>query len=204
MGKESETGLTVVISGPSGAGKDETVKGVLNKLGKRGKRVVTCTSRHLRPGEVEGEDYITMSRERFEEMIAAGEFEEYVNYGADPEHGILGEYKGTTKKSLCRNRGEVVILRVDPTRAATVAKKAAEEQDETTKVIYVGVESLFVLKQRAMKRGDYVRSKFNARLREDWQVWKENEQVFREKGTVIINRDGELDKTVDQVLEKIT
>jgi len=203
MGVEAKRPLTVVISGPSGAGKDETVKGVLNRLGPRAKRVVTYTSRPPRENEVPGVDYVFVSREEFEAMISRNEFEEYVYYGGDVGNNIPGDYKGTTKESMKKVPGGVTILRIDPKRAAYVAKFAADTEDKNTKVFYIGVENLFVLKKRATIRGDYKRPTFNARLREDWVVWKENEQVFREKGTVIINRDGELEKTIDGVIEVI-
>ena len=81
--------LIVVISGPSGAGKDS----VLQALLKRDRKlcfVVTTTTRPMRQDEIQGRDYYFVSHRDFERMIAAGEF---------VEHAVVyGDYKGITKK----------------------------------------------------------------------------------------------------------
>src|SRR5512145_1860955 len=68
--------LLIVISGPSGVGKDAVLRSLkLRNLPMH--FVVTMTSRPPRNGEVDGEDYFFVSRERFLELVAQGEFLEY-------------------------------------------------------------------------------------------------------------------------------
>mgnify|MGYP000949993181 CR=1 FL=1 len=65
--------LLIVLSGPSGVGKDA----VLNKMKcvcQNFHFTVTATTRPKRKGEVEGKDYIFLSRDDFEEKLKAGEF----------------------------------------------------------------------------------------------------------------------------------
>jgi guanylate kinase len=98
--------LLVVISGPSGVGKDVTVRAIMER-GLPFHFVVTTTSRPMRPGEAEGVDYHFVSKEQFESMIANDEM---------LEHSIVyNEYKGIPKAQIrnALNSGKDVILRLD-------------------------------------------------------------------------------------------
>ena len=105
--------LLVVISGPSGVGKDAVLK-ALQKRGLVLHYVVTMTSRAPRNGEKEGVDYFFVSRERFEALIEQDEFIEYAN--------VYNDYKGIPKsqirQALASQRD--VILRVDVQGAQTL------------------------------------------------------------------------------------
>ena len=68
--------LIVVISGPSGVGKDSVIK-TLKTFNQPFHFVITAASRDPRPGEVHGVDYFFWNKEKFEKMIAAGEFGEF-------------------------------------------------------------------------------------------------------------------------------
>ena len=61
----------VVVSGPSGSGKD-TVVNRLRQLHPEIEISVSATSRAMRPGEAEGVNYYYMTRDQFEEKLAAG------------------------------------------------------------------------------------------------------------------------------------
>ncbi len=107
--------LLVVISGPSGVGKDAVLKEMqARKLPFH--YVVTMTSRAPRKNEVHGVDYFFTSRENFEEMIHQEEF---------IEHALVYEdYKGVPKPQIreALASGKDVILRVDVQGAATLRK----------------------------------------------------------------------------------
>jgi guanylate kinase len=111
--------LLVVISGPSGVGKD-TVLMRMREFGMPFHFVVTTTSRSMRPGEVEGFDYHFVSKEHFEDMIANDDL---------LEHAVVyGEYKGIPKSQV-RNAlrsGKDVIMRIDVQGAATIRQLAPE------------------------------------------------------------------------------
>ena len=81
--------LLVVLSGPSGVGKD-TILMRMRDIGFPFHFVVTATSRAQRPGERDGYDYHFVSKERFEEMIARGELLEWAE--------VYGHYKGIPKR----------------------------------------------------------------------------------------------------------
>ncbi len=109
--------LLVVISGPSGVGKD-TVLMRMRELGLPFHFVVTTTSRAKRPGELEGFDYNFVSKEQFEAMIANDEL---------LEHAVVyGEYKGIPKPQIrdALRSGKDVIMRIDVQGAATIRKLA--------------------------------------------------------------------------------
>lgn len=104
--------LLVVISGPSGVGKDA----VLRELKRRRSDlhfVITATSRPKREEEVEGVDYIFLTREDFERRIASGDFIEYAN--------VYQDYKGCLRTQVTDafDSGRDAILRVDYQGALT-------------------------------------------------------------------------------------
>lgn len=98
--------LLVVISGPSGVGKDAVVKLLLNRNPAL-HFVVTATSRLPRKGEKHGVDYFFVSKEAFEQMIAEDELIEYAN--------VYDQYKGVPKSQVRQaiNSGRDVIMRLD-------------------------------------------------------------------------------------------
>jgi guanylate kinase len=107
--------LLVIISGPSGVGKDAVVR-AMQKRGQPFHFVVTMTSRPPRPGEQDGVDYFFTSREKFERMISENEFMEYAL--------VYQDYKGIPKEQIRQafGSGKDVILRVDVQGAATLLR----------------------------------------------------------------------------------
>ncbi len=105
--------LLVVISGPSGVGKDAVLKS-LQKRDLLLHFVVTMTDRPRRDGEVDGVDYLFVTREKFEALIQQEEFIEYAV--------VYNDYKGIPKSQIrdaLRSRRDV-ILRVDVQGAKTL------------------------------------------------------------------------------------
>src|SRR5487761_198008 len=84
-----ERGLLVVISGPSGVGKDTLIKRLL-ELDRKMRYSVSCTTRAPRPGEVDGVDYSFVSRARFEQLVEEGAFLEHATYNGNL-YGTLNE-----------------------------------------------------------------------------------------------------------------
>ncbi len=105
--------LLIVVSGPSGVGKDAALR-ALQQRGFPLHFVVTMTSRLPRRNEVEGVDYLFVSREHFEELIEKQEFVEYAV--------VYEDYKGVPKSQIrdAMESGDDVILRVDVQGAQTL------------------------------------------------------------------------------------
>jgi len=98
--------LLLIISGPSGVGKDAVGKR-MNETGYPFSFVITATDRPPRPGEVDGRDYCFYSTAEFERMIAEGEM---------LEHSVVyGQHKGIPRAHVCRalESGLDVVMRLD-------------------------------------------------------------------------------------------
>ncbi|MBN1317549.1 MAG: guanylate kinase [Anaerolineales bacterium] len=111
--------LLIVISGPSGVGKDT----VVHRLKERGVPfhfVVTTTDRQPRPDEVDGVNYNFVSTEQFEQMIEENELLEWAC--------VYGDYKGVPKQQVRQafSSGKDVIMRLDVQGAATIKKLAPD------------------------------------------------------------------------------
>ncbi len=84
-------GLPIVISAPSGCGKD-TILEQLYKKNSNLTQSVSATTRAMREGEIDGVSYHFTTTDAFEKMIANGEVLEYTQY--------CGNYYGTPKKAV--------------------------------------------------------------------------------------------------------
>jgi guanylate kinase len=132
--------LLIVISGPSGAGKDSILLR-MKELDLPFHFVVTATTRPRRNGEVHGKDYFFVSKEEFAALIEGDELIEYAV--------VYGDYKGIPKQQV-RNAlatGRDVVMRVDVQGAETVRKLAPEAL-----LIFVTVESEEELVSRLKER----------------------------------------------------
>ena len=106
----------IVISGPSGVGKDTIARSLIDTDPERFYFVVTATTRPPRNGEVHGEDYFFFSNDEFAEMIENNELLEYAV--------VYNDYKGIPKQQIrdALTSGRDVIMRVDVQGAATIRK----------------------------------------------------------------------------------
>ncbi len=112
-------GLLIVISGPSGVGKDTVIKRLL-ELDPKLRYSVSYTTRPPRPGEVDGVDYRFVNREAFERRIREGALLEYATYD--------GHLYGTPIAPLdeARAAGNDIVLKIDVQGAEQVSKRAPD------------------------------------------------------------------------------
>ena len=135
------TGSLFIVSAPSGAGKTSLVKALLDFT--PGLVVsVSHTTRAMRPGELDGEDYHFVSREWFQQTIVAGAFLEYARVF---DH-YYGTSRGSVEQQLCK--GLDVILEID----WQGARQVREAMPETCS-IFVLPPSRRTLEQRLRARG---------------------------------------------------
>jgi len=116
---QTHSPLLIVISGPSGVGKDSVIRRLREKDPSLA-FVVTAASREPRPGEVHGVDYYFFPPEEFQRRIDGGEFLENAV--------VYGELKGILREEVLKwmATGRDVVLRVDVQGAATIRQKAPE------------------------------------------------------------------------------
>lgn len=134
-------GRLIIVSGPSGSGKDTILKKVLERMPEL-KFSISSVTRPMRSGEVEGEKYNFVSREYFEEMIRSDSLLEYNCY--------VGNYYGTPRgpvDEVIKNGGEIVI-EVDVNGAHNIKKKI-----DDALLIFIMPPSFEVLKSRLSGRG---------------------------------------------------
>ena len=114
----SNGAILVIISGPSGVGKDTIIDALRLRVHEPEYHyVVTCTTRARRPGELDGVDYHFLSREAFERQRAAGGFLE-----ANEVHGNwYGTPRGQVRDALEADHD--VILKIDVQGAQVVKTK---------------------------------------------------------------------------------
>ena len=109
--RENREGLLVVLSGPSGSGKDT----VLGELCMDDVEIsISLTTRQKRPWEYDGTHYYFVDRDYFEEKLGNNEILEYTQYN--------GNYYGTPKSTIDEwlGQGKTVILKIEVEGAANI------------------------------------------------------------------------------------
>ena len=180
--------LLVVISGPSGVGKDMTLKR-MQELGYPFHFVVTATTRPKRPDEMHGVDYFFISKSEFAEMI---EQEELLEYAV-----VYGDYKGIPKEQVRQAlaSGKDVVMRIDVQGAATIRKLVPEAV-----LIYLSAETEEALVRRLMERKTEPEDQLKLRIATARQELKQLGWF----DYVVINAENQLDETCHNIAAIIT
>lgn len=180
--------LLVVISGPSGVGKDMTLTR-MKELGYPFYFVVTATTRPKRPDETQGRDYFFVSKSEFAEMI---EQEELLEYAV-----VYGDYKGIPKAQVRQAlaSGKDVVMRIDVQGATTIRRLVPEAV-----LIYLSAESEEALVHRLRERKTEPEEQLKLRIATARQEMKRLE-IF---DYVVINAEDKLDETCYKIAAIIT
>lgn len=145
-------GLLVVLSGPSGSGKDTILERLL-AIDKNIVKSVSATTRPSRIGEINGKDYFFISEQDFCNAISDEKLLEYTNY--------CGNYYGTLKNLVedLQNNQKDVILKIEVDGAKQIKEKCPDSLR-----IFILPPSMETLKDRLSKRGTETAENLEKRL----------------------------------------
>ena len=177
-------GKLVVISGASGVGKG-TVLGIMMRKHPELRFSVSATTRDPRPNEVDGVHYYFVTKERFEEMIAAGEFLEYDAHAAN----YYGTPRAQAEEKMANGS---VLLDIEPNGAKQVKQSAPEAV-----LVFIMPPSLEELARRLRGRGDT--SEEQIAMRMERAHWEMEQSAWYDH--VVTNDDAE--RCADEILKII-
>lgn len=174
-------GLLFIVSAPSGAGKTTLVERLVEQT-PRLELSRSYTSRAARTGEIDAVDYNFVTRDRFEEMAAAGEFLEWAD--------VFGNLYGTSAADTDRllEVGHDVVLVIDVQGARKVRGRGVE-----TTAVFVMPPSFEVLERRLRGRSQDSEAAIQRRL----EVARQEVAAFVEYDYVVVN--DELTAAVDRL-----
>ncbi len=175
-------GNLIIISGPSGSGKDEVLKRLFKKKSDIGFSISSVT-RNMREGEVEGEKYNFISVEKFKSMIDNDEFLEYNEY--------CGNFYGTPKTPVIKSieNGVDIVLEVDVNGAENIRKNFKDAVS-----VFIIPPSFCELKRRLVGRGTESAEVIEKRLSEAiGEISRANEYDY-----IVVN--DKIDEAVDNII----
>lgn len=175
--------LLIVLSGPSGVGKD-TVLSRMKEQGRGCHFTVTATTRPRRPTERDGVDYTFHSEQSFREMIDHGELIEWAEV-----HGYLYGVPRTQVRDAME-RGLDVIMKIDVQGAATIRQIAGEAVS-----IFLSPPSMAELARRLEGRSSEAQRDLEIRLK---GAEREMERAG-EFDYVVVNATGRIDDTIREI-----
>lgn len=176
--------LLIVISGPSGVGKDSVVR-ALRARDLPLHFVVTVNTRAPRTDETDGVDYIFISHEEFERMRSEGKLLEHAQ--------VYNDYKGVPRQQVkeAMASGKDVLMRLDVQGAATIRAAAPEAL-----LIFITTSSEKELVQRLEARKTENAEDLKVRI----ETARQEFQRIREFDYIVVNQHGQLDQAVDTVV----
>lgn len=187
MIRQKSRGLLIVVSGPSGAGKDTVCNKVVEDM-KDTKISISMTSREPRGKEKYGVEYYFVTKEEFEEKIKNDEFLEYAVVHNN-------QYYGTPKAKIEEDisKGKNIILVIDIQGALKIKEILPEAL-----FIFIMPPSMEELKDRLIKRGTESKKKILERFKTAYNEINE----FAKYNYVVVN--DRVDKAVNKVKSIIT
>jgi len=172
-----------IISGAAGSGKDSVIDGLQTLFPLE--RIITSTTRTMRPMEKEGAPYYFLTRQDFERGIASGNFVEYST-------NENGELYGVTKSELDRiaSKNNIAIWRVDWKGVVTIKKLHPE-----IPAIYISAP-IEVLETRLRSRDKEKNEAYFQERMEYTREWLKHLDIYDYQ---VENEEDKLEQTIEQV-----
>ena len=187
MIKKRVKGDLIVVSGPSGCGKD-TICNEIFKIRKNIVKSISMTTRDMRDGEINNKDYYFVTKEEFEEKINGDELLEYA---------IVHEkdYYGTPKKKVLETleSGFDIVLIIDIQGALQIKEKYPEAV-----FIFIMPPSIKELKSRLINRKSETKESMLRRFK---SMYKEVNEINKYNYVVVNDNLADSVKTVDAIIE---
>ena len=179
--------LLVVVSGPSGVGKD-TVLALMRERMPECRFAVTATTRERRDDEVDGEHYFFYAEEEFRRMIADGELLEWAE--------VYGKLYGVPRRQIAEalESGADVIVKTDVQGAATIKRI-----EPRALLVFLAPPEMDTLVERLGSRKTESPADFDVRLR----TAEAEMRAAAEFDRVVVNHEGRVEETVEEVREII-
>jgi len=177
--------VLLIISGPSGVGKDTIARLLMEPRASSFHFVVTATTRPPRENEIDGYDYLFVSHDEFANMIDEGELLEYAV--------VYNDYKGVPKQQIrdALDSGRNVLMRVDPQGAATIRRLVPESVS-----VFLTAESEEAMVARLKERKSETPEGLTLRIATARQEMKQ----VNDFDYWVINAHGKQDEAVDKIL----
>ena len=181
-----------IISGPSGAGEDSVIKGLKKHLNIE--RVITTTTREMRPGESQGRPYYFISKEEFKKGVKNGDFFEWAEEDNNNFYGVTRKEIERAKNHVeFSPRGGAVIWKVDYKGVITIKKTLPE-------AVAIMISAPADILEKRIRNRDKVSEEFVRERMEYAKGWERNKKFF---DYIIENKEGKLNKTISKVAEII-
>ena len=178
-------GLLIVISGPSGVGKDTLIHRLL-EMDENLVYSVSGTTRQPRPGEKPDENYTFLSRSEFDRLIGQGAFLEHASYNGQ----LYGTFRGRVEHA--RDRGRDVVLKIDVQGAEQVRRLIPDAIR-----IFVVAPSERELERRQEQRGSESTQDLEARRR-----IAEKEMTYAAQYDHVVTND-DIERAAGEILDLV-
>lgn len=171
-----------IISGPSGAGEDSIIDGL--KKTAPIERVVTTTTRTMRPGEKSGREYYFISHDDFVKLIEEKKLFEYAKEYNDNYYGVTYDEINRVK-----NSGKIGIWKIEY-KGVVTAKKLIPG------IIAIFINAPLKILEKRIRRRDNVSEEFIKNRLEYTKEWLRHLDIY---DYVVENEEGKLNQTISRV-----